>query len=1052
MSSPFPAPPSFVTTAEMATYSTQFLALPSAQADFRKRASGQEVRTVLIKSGLPAPVLGQIWSLADMSKCGALTFAEFLLALSLAKHAMANVSVVPAELPVRIQNEVFSLNIQLGFSSSTPSVASVTGPLSAQQTGFTSVSQRPINPASYEVSMAPAMPAIPPGMAAAMMGGGSGLPQSTSLGSLQHLASTSRVNSAGSLGLSAMSVPGIISSLPVGGAVGTTWTITHDERVKYASLFKSWDSASVGYLSGEQCRDIFSTSGLPQNIMQHIWSLADIHNAGKLNSDEFAIAMHLIYKKLNNVDLPTKLPEELIPASHKDLDMSVSFMKDKLMQQMLSEKMAAASAPSWARGGAVSSGAGISATAPGSGEVAGTGYVSKHRRRGAGGDPSSTQTPPTDPVAKERAVDLQRQIDQARELLTLKREQAQRLRIAQGKLEDPARVRELHGQIAELQKVLRALKAQFDDRLRSGVAISSTDSASAGALRPIVDQILESKRKFNEVQLKLFKLRDLKKYKYPPIPEKTAINLSSLLGSSSGSTSTIVSEDERRRQKAAEMLAQRMAALNMGPSSTAPTPAALTPAQTEAMARIDAEKARLDAALRELEGKLKSVVDPAAAQALLAEFQVQVKLLDDLLRPVQLPSEYAESATTPAAPEPVRDREAFDALRERLRKVTEASTLPPPPPPQQREQQNSQLISDSQRYTAGNPFGAAAAAVAMSQPSAPSPFASPFEQQAARPSAASPPAPAKDDVTHKSISDRAAALSSIFPGVIAPPHDQKSTVSPPDAAQRRMSTDWLSSGSAVATATDTFAADPFAPPPPPVPSGLGQFAAPTALPPIKVAQAAAATPPKPRSPSPVKAAATPSSPRVFDNPFAVPASQAAPSPSPSSSPFNPFGEPTSPFAEPTPAPADPFAAAAAAAPSPFASAAPSPSVLYMATAQYAYEATNAEEMDLAEFDRIEVLEVDDEWGRGRKAGSTIEGWFPMSYIKQGAQKESAAADTAASARGMMLYDYTATASDELTVNADVHVDILDDATDPDWWLVGVNGERGLVPANYVERM
>ena len=69
-------------------------------------------------------------------------------------------------------------------------------------------------------------------------------------------------------------------------------------------------------------------------MLAHIWNLADIQNRGKLNSDEFAVAMHLIYKKLNGYDLPQKLPENLIPPSQKALSSLSTLAKlDALQQQ-----------------------------------------------------------------------------------------------------------------------------------------------------------------------------------------------------------------------------------------------------------------------------------------------------------------------------------------------------------------------------------------------------------------------------------------------------------------------------------------------------------------------------------------------------------------------------------------------------------------------------------------------------------------------------------------------------------------------------------------------
>jgi epidermal growth factor receptor substrate 15 len=43
--------------------------------------------------------------------------------------------------------------------------------------------------------------------------------------------------------------------------------------------------------------------------------LADIRKEGKLNKDEFAVALYLINKKLGGIEVPTTLPNSLIPPS-----------------------------------------------------------------------------------------------------------------------------------------------------------------------------------------------------------------------------------------------------------------------------------------------------------------------------------------------------------------------------------------------------------------------------------------------------------------------------------------------------------------------------------------------------------------------------------------------------------------------------------------------------------------------------------------------------------------------------------------------------------------
>lgn len=85
-----------------------------------------------------------------------------------------------------------------------------------------------------------------------------------------------------------------------------------------------------GYIDGSRARNIFSQSSLPDNILAHIWSLSDINNHGKLNADEFAVAMHLLYRKLAGIDLPSTLPQELVPPSTRDFNNMASVMKSQV--------------------------------------------------------------------------------------------------------------------------------------------------------------------------------------------------------------------------------------------------------------------------------------------------------------------------------------------------------------------------------------------------------------------------------------------------------------------------------------------------------------------------------------------------------------------------------------------------------------------------------------------------------------------------------------------------------------------------------------------------
>lgn len=58
-------------------------------------------------------------------------------------------------------------------------------------------------------------------------------------------------------------------------------------------------------------------SKLQNTVLSKIWKLSDVDKDGKLDSDEFALAMHLINIKLDGNDLPTELPDHLVPPSKR---------------------------------------------------------------------------------------------------------------------------------------------------------------------------------------------------------------------------------------------------------------------------------------------------------------------------------------------------------------------------------------------------------------------------------------------------------------------------------------------------------------------------------------------------------------------------------------------------------------------------------------------------------------------------------------------------------------------------------------------------------------
>lgn len=68
-------------------------------------------------------------------------------------------------------------------------------------------------------------------------------------------------------------------------------------------------------MSGDTAKDVLTQSQLAPADLMKIWNLADSENRGSLDIDEFSIAMHLVYRKMNGFEIPSVLPAELKPPS-----------------------------------------------------------------------------------------------------------------------------------------------------------------------------------------------------------------------------------------------------------------------------------------------------------------------------------------------------------------------------------------------------------------------------------------------------------------------------------------------------------------------------------------------------------------------------------------------------------------------------------------------------------------------------------------------------------------------------------------------------------------
>ncbi|KAL1435010.1 hypothetical protein MTO96_001560 [Rhipicephalus appendiculatus] len=99
------------------------------------------------------------------------------------------------------------------------------------------------------------------------------------------------------------------------GSLEPDWIVAR-ERFKYDELFSSLGPVD-GKISGAAAKGEMVKSKLPNSVLGKVWKLSDLDKDGMLDADEFALAMHLISVKVAGHDLPTELPEHLVPPSKR---------------------------------------------------------------------------------------------------------------------------------------------------------------------------------------------------------------------------------------------------------------------------------------------------------------------------------------------------------------------------------------------------------------------------------------------------------------------------------------------------------------------------------------------------------------------------------------------------------------------------------------------------------------------------------------------------------------------------------------------------------------
>ncbi|KAI1091471.1 hypothetical protein F5B19DRAFT_458479 [Rostrohypoxylon terebratum] len=93
--------------------------------------------------------------------------------------------------------------------------------------------------------------------------------------------------------------------------------LSPEKVVQYATVFEKQNLQPGGILPGDQAKNIFEKSGLPNEVLGRIWQLADTEQRGALVLTEFVIAMHLLSSMKSGAlrGLPNILPAALYEAA-----------------------------------------------------------------------------------------------------------------------------------------------------------------------------------------------------------------------------------------------------------------------------------------------------------------------------------------------------------------------------------------------------------------------------------------------------------------------------------------------------------------------------------------------------------------------------------------------------------------------------------------------------------------------------------------------------------------------------------------------------------------
>uniref|UniRef100_A0A8D1E3B1 Intersectin-1 n=1 Tax=Sus scrofa TaxID=9823 RepID=A0A8D1E3B1_PIG len=293
-----------ITVEERAKHDQQFHSLKPISGFI----TGDQARNFFFQSGLPQPVLAQIWALADMNNDGRMDQVEFSIAMKLIKLKLQGYQ-LPSALPPVMKQQPVAISSAPAFG-----IGGI-----ASMPPLTAVAPVPMGSIPVVGRSPPLVSSVPAAGVPPLANGAP--PVIQPLPAFAHPAATlpksssfSRSGPGSQLNTKLQKAQSFdVASVPP----AAEWAVPQSSRLKYRQLFNSHDKTMSGHLTGPQARTILMQSSLPQAQLASIWNLSDIDQDGKLTAEEFILAMHLIDVAMSGQPLPPVLPPEYIPPSFR---------------------------------------------------------------------------------------------------------------------------------------------------------------------------------------------------------------------------------------------------------------------------------------------------------------------------------------------------------------------------------------------------------------------------------------------------------------------------------------------------------------------------------------------------------------------------------------------------------------------------------------------------------------------------------------------------------------------------------------------------------------